>query len=85
MNPWQVAFVVLQVVFTLALTGFLIVLKMFYKDVKTIDLRVSGLERKQAVDDQKFIDFGKRLDKIDRNITRVYDKIDEIKDMKAGG
>lgn len=72
MNPWQVAFVVLQVVFTLALTGFLIVLKMFYKDVKTLDGRVADLETRQAVDDAQYKFIQKQLGEITKNVEKIF-------------
>lgn len=72
MNPWQVAFVVLQVVFTLALTGFLIVLKMFYKDVKTLDSRIADLEKRQAVDDAQYKFIKQQLADITKNIEKIF-------------
>jgi len=72
MSPWQVAFVVLQVVFTLALSGFLIVLKTFYKDIKIMDKRVSDLEKKQAVDDAQYKFIQKQLLDITKNIEKIY-------------
>ena len=72
MNPWQVAFVVLQVVFTLALTGFLLVLKMFYKDVKHLDGRIADLEKRQEVDDAQYKFIQKQLSEITKNIEKIF-------------
>lgn len=75
MNPWQVAFVVLQVVFTLALTGFLIVLGRFSKDVKVLDDRIADLEKRQAVDDVQYKFIQEQLGEIKKNIKEIFNLI----------
>lgn len=72
MNPWQVAFVVLQIIFTIVLAGFLVILRLFYKDMKIMDVRISKLEQRQSIDDVQYQFIREQLAKITKDIEKIF-------------
>jgi TolA-binding protein len=64
-------FVVLQTVFLLALGWFIRLLIIFSRDMKTIEARVTELEKSQAVDKDRWTSLEKRLDRFEQKIDKL--------------
>lgn len=68
---WNIIFSALLTIFLFALGWFIRLLIVFKNDIKDIEDRVSKLEEKQAVDDERWRRMEKWMDQIDKKIDRL--------------
>jgi|TARA_Y100000310_G_C20667835_1_gene808599 hypothetical protein len=66
-NPWQVAFIVLQVIFTLSLSAFVVLIKNSFKDIKALRIKVVEVEKWLAVDRERFRSIDQKLGDIKKS------------------
>ena len=89
-SVWKVAFIVLQIVFTVSLSAFITLLRSLYRDMRTLETkietdmeiwnrRLGQIERKQdvieAVTNEKFKSL---TDQVSRGFRNVEKNIDEL-------
>ena len=91
-NVWKVAFIVLQIVFTVSLSAFITLLRSLYRDMRQLELRTSEeiqisterlakIERKQdvieAVTNEKFKALSGQVNRGFRNVEKSIDSLSD--------
>ncbi len=89
MNTWEIAFTVLQIIFTISISAVILVLRAFYNDIKNfrteidtkivnVEIRVRDLEAQQGIENERYQFILKNLDSINKMISKLFTKIDEM-------
>lgn len=77
MNGWSLAFGTLQTIMVFALAWFIRLLILFRKDIAGMEVRITALEKAQAVTEERYKNLKEKITTGFKHIEKWLEKIDK--------